>query len=69
MILDSQIGYIIKENPEIFKEHFDAEYLILIVFLLYEMLKEEKSFWAPYFAIVNVSDLPYTWSEDELNEL
>ena len=59
----------IEKHPKIFKEHYDSEYLILAVFLFYEFLKEEKSFWYPYFQIVNFSDLPMCWTEDEVDEL
>lgn len=40
----------------------------LIMFIMMERLKGEKSFWAPYFAIVNFTDLPFLWSDEEIKE-
>jgi hypothetical protein len=48
-VRNSKLSKVIDSHQEIFKHHFDSEYLILIVFLWYEFLKEEKSFWYPYF--------------------
>ena len=36
---------------------------------MYEKLKGEDSFWAPYFAIAEPSDLPYKWSDSEIEGL
>jgi hypothetical protein len=36
-------------HPEIFKHHHDAEYLLMIVFLVHQRLLGEKSFWYPFF--------------------
>lgn len=68
-MLKSEIGPIILKHPEIFKNHYDAEYLVLIVYFFYEMLKGEKSFWFPYFDVINISDIPMVWNEDEIDEL
>ena len=51
-----------------FKKHYDAEYLTLIVYVFMEMLKGEESFWYPYFQVINTCDLPMTWSEEDLAE-
>jgi hypothetical protein len=59
----------LERHPAIFKDHYDAEYLVLIIFLFYEMLKGEDSFWHPYFQIINVSDLPMLWTDEEIDEL
>ena len=48
-ITKSEIGFIIERHSDVFKEHFDAEYLRLIFFVTYELSKGEKSFWHPYF--------------------
>lgn len=50
-ILKSEIGFIIKKHSDIFKKHYDGEYLRLIFFLTYEITKGEKSFWYPYFRV------------------
>jgi len=65
----SEIAFIITEHPQIFKKHFDAEYLRLIVFIFYERLKGDRSFWKPYFDIVNFTDLPFLWEDKEVEEV
>lgn len=65
----SPINFIINNHPEVYKKHYDAEYLMLATFVFYEVLKGEKSFWHPYFQIINFSDIPMLWKEDEMNEL
>ena len=59
----------IEKHPEIFKDHYDSEYLVLIVFVWHEMLKAEASFWHPYFQIINFSDIPMLWETHEIEEL
>jgi len=49
-------------HPEIFKDHYDAEYLLMITFVMHHILIEEKSFWYPFWQIINESDLPMRWS-------
>jgi len=56
------------KHPEVFKKHYDAEYLKLIVFLWHERAKGEASFWKPYIDIINFTDLPFLWSDEELAE-
>lgn len=65
-------------HPEIFKTHYDSEYLLLVCFVFSEMLKPppseetatlKSSLWYPYFQIVNLSELPMMWSDEELSEL
>lgn len=68
-VRNSPVVKVIDAHPEIFKNHFDAEYLILIAFLWYEKMKGEKSFYHPYFEVINMSDLPIYWTEEEKNEL
>lgn len=57
-----------EKHPEIFSKHYDHEYLRLIVYLFHELLKEEKSFWYPYFQVISSSEIPMVWSEEELSE-
>ena len=45
----SKIAYIIDKHPEVFKQHYDSEYLVLAAFIFHELLKGEESFWHPYF--------------------
>jgi hypothetical protein len=67
----------LRENPAVFKEHFDAEYMVLSIFIMYEIMKgtriinntEEKSYWHPYFQIIDPIDIPFDWSEEDLDQL
>jgi len=63
-IQQSALGPIIGTHPEVFFEHIDGEYLRIIFFVIWEMCKGEQSFWAPYFAIVEETDLPIFWDQD-----
>ena len=45
----SKVAYIIDRHPEVYKTHYDAEYLVLATYIFYEFLKGEQSFWHPYF--------------------
>ena len=65
----SAIGHIVKQHPALFVEHYDQEYLVLIVFVMSEMCKGELSFWHPYFETVSESDLPFEWSPEEVGEV
>jgi hypothetical protein len=38
-VKSSMVGKLLEKYPDIFKNHYDAEYLILIVFIFHEMLK------------------------------
>jgi hypothetical protein len=66
---DPICGPVYEKHPEIFKDHFDAEYLLMIVFVMHHMLIGEKSFWHPFWQIINMSDMPMRWSYYEVCEL
>ena len=66
---DPICGPIYEKHPEIFKDHFDSEYLLMIVFVMHHMMIGEKSFWYPFWKIVNMSDMPMRWEEHEIEEL
>lgn len=68
-VMRSPIAHIVQKHPEVFKQHYDSEYLMLASFILHEILKGEESFWHPYLEIINISDLPMLWSEEEVEEL
>ena len=56
------------DHPELFKKHREAEYNLLIIFIMHEISQGEKSFWYPYLEIINRPDLPFMWSDSELDE-
>lgn len=49
---DPICGPIYEKHPEIFRDHFDNEYLLMIVFVMHNILIEERSKWASYWKIV-----------------
>ena len=55
-------------NPAIFKDHYDAVYLHLIIYIWHEQLKGDKSFWEPYFETINTCDMPFMWTSEEIDE-
>jgi hypothetical protein len=49
---NSEIGEIFKNHDEMFVTYQDRDMMILILFLIYERIKGEESFWHPYFEVV-----------------
>lgn len=75
-IRKSEIGFVFTENAGLFEKNDDGEYLSLMVFIIYEMLKGklsinigDKSFWKPYFDILPPADMLALWSDSEFEEL
>ena len=56
-------------HPELFIKHDDKEYLALTTFLMYESCRGSDSFWSAYLRTMGSPDLPYHWSDEELNQL
>lgn len=44
-----ELNVILKENPNLFKTEDDSVMRMLILYMSYELLKGEKSFYFPYF--------------------
>ena len=65
---DKVCGPIFEKHPEIFEDHFDAEYMLMITFIMRQMLLGEESFWYPFWEIVNMSDMPMRWGHLEIHE-
>jgi hypothetical protein len=60
----SEIGYIFRDNPEVFRGDD-----MLAVFIMYERAKRERSFFWPYLAILPEPDNIGDWNDQELDEL
>jgi len=67
--VNSEIGFIINKNKRLFRDYNEAEDNIFYVFVMYERLKGFKSFWYPYWEIVDGMDLVMGWTEEEMDEL
>ncbi len=74
----SAIARVFLDNPKLFEDHRDGEYLGLMVFIIYEMLKGmrrartmlgDKSLWKPYFDVFPDADILAKWTPTELAEL
>ena len=63
----SPIGYLFENHDALFVTNNDRDFMILIVFIMYEKLKGEDSFYHPYFAIVDDDMIPTCyWPETVL---
>lgn len=47
----------------------DSDFNLLALFLMYEKIKGEKSFWSPYFQVIKKSYTLLDWKEEELDLL
>lgn len=56
-------------HPDVFSDHLDNEYLIMMVFVMHQKMIGDKSLWYPFWKIISLSDLPMRWDESELAEL
>ncbi len=56
-----EIGHVFSENAFFFKNTEDRDYLVLLVFLLYEHQKGKNSFWYPYLNAIEPCSLPVEW--------
>ena len=64
-----EIRHIFSENEYFFKNTEDRDYLVLLVFLMYEHQKGKKSFWYPYFNVLEPGELPTHWERKLLEAL
>ena len=62
-----ELRQLISDNFDLFGDiHPDREQLLLATFLLYHYLQGEASFWHPYLAVMNESDLVCDWATEEV---
>ena len=61
-----ELNTLYERHPALFKRHYDAEYIRMIIFLWQERCKGEESFWKPYLDIINFTALPCLWTDNEL---
>ncbi|OMJ93492.1 hypothetical protein SteCoe_3464 [Stentor coeruleus] len=65
----SLISSIFSAYPYFFAGHDNAEFDILLVFLVYEKSKGSSSKWHTYFEAINDLELLCDWSENDLQQL
>ena len=59
----SEIGHIFDKHDSVFKVNEDRDFLTLLLFVMFEHQKGEKSFWYPYFQAVDPGTLTCYWNE------
>jgi hypothetical protein len=70
-VRNSEIKVIIEENPDLFSEsrNNDADFNTLAIYILWEKIKEDKSFYFPWFNITDENYSMYEWTIKELDLL
>lgn len=56
-------------NPELIEESYEISMTSLSIFIIFEILKGEDSFYYPFLRLISSTDLPIVWNTSELNEL
>lgn len=71
LVKASKLGQIISSNPTLFspKESEDSDFNMLSIFILYERLKKQDSFYAPMFEVSEQNYSLLNWSSKELDLL
>ena len=62
---NSEIGHLLDKHPDVFNKHHEVD-LAVVIYAFHERLKGDKSFWKPYYDIINISDMPAFWSDEEI---
>ncbi len=47
--MKSEIGDFVRSNTELFSFDNDGDRRMIVLFIAFELLKKESSFWYPYF--------------------
>ena len=63
---NSGISEIYRAHEDIFVTNADRDYLTLVLFLIWERVKGEDSFWHTYFECAQDADLPAVWEDQEV---
>ena len=62
-----ELAKVFEENDSLFgSKHPDTDQLTLTVFLLYNALMGEKSFWWPYLQVMNEADMTGFWPLEQI---
>lgn len=71
LVKNSKLNNIINMNPDFFSEESaaDADFNILSLFIFWEKLKGESSFYAPMFGVSPENNSLLSWSESEVDSL
>lgn len=64
-----EIGHIFENHDSIFKANTNRDFLTLLLFMIHEMSKGEKSFWHPYFEAVDPGIMPCEWKQSLIDEI
>ena len=62
----TEIAEIFRSHDDIFIANIDRDYMVLVLFLMYEKMKGEDGFWHTYFESAQEVDLPAIWEDSEV---
>ncbi len=65
----SEVGYIIDNHESFFKATEDRDFKRLLLFMMFERQKGDKSFWFPYFNAVDPGMIPCFWGDKYINKI
>jgi len=65
----SEIAEIFRSHDEVFIANQDRDYMVLVLFLMYERMKGEDGFWHPYFVSIQEIDLPAIWEDQDVAQI
>lgn len=60
----SELSDVFRSHDALFVSNIDRDYFILVVFVLFERTKGDKSFWHPYFEAVNPGSYTSLWPDN-----
>ena len=66
---NSDLSVVYRSHLDIFQNHQERDFYVMVLFLMYERPKGEESFWHPYFEVCEVDHLPAFWPDEELNTI
>lgn len=66
--LQSPIGHLFESHDALFVTNFDRDSTILAVYLMYEKMKGEESFYHPYLQVLDHMDPTCYWPEEILEK-
>lgn len=65
----SEIGYIFKSHDSLFVANVDRDFLIIVLYVIYEKGKGDKSFWNTYLDVIEPGKPACFWDADVLTHI
>jgi hypothetical protein len=64
-----EIGFIFDNHDSIFKANENRDFLTILLFMIHEMAKGDRSFWHPYFEAVDPGEMVCDWGDKLIDEI